>query len=128
MLFDTTRFPLVFLKEDPQAHSHDTDTEAQLATLLERGERFVLLTDHLPGDHPEESHEDRKRRALFFKRHKERMRAFCAGLVIVTGERTIPAAVRLAAQGAGKVLGLSFDFVRSESEGVAAAERFLARG
>jgi hypothetical protein len=29
MLFDTTRFPLVFLKEDPQADSHDTDTEAQ---------------------------------------------------------------------------------------------------
>ena len=34
MLFDTTRFPLVFLKEDPQADSHDTDTEAQLARLL----------------------------------------------------------------------------------------------
>jgi hypothetical protein len=126
MQFDTSKFPLVFLMEQTHAQSAAT-VEAQLAALLDRGERFVLLTDHLPGDHPEESKEERKERALFFKRNKDRLKQLCRGIVFITGERTVSAAIRLAAQGAGKALGLGFAFVPSEDEAQGEAMRLLSR-
>jgi hypothetical protein len=95
--------------------------------LLDRGERFVLLTDHLHGDHAEESHEERKERALFFKRNKDRMKQRCQGIVFIIGDRTVSAAIRLAALGAGKVLGLGFAFMPSEEEAQDEALRMLAR-
>ncbi len=70
MLIDTSRFPLVYLRE-PEAQApadagsgNDASAEARIESLLDQGQHFVLLTDHLPGDHPEESHEERKQRAL----------------------------------------------------------------
>ncbi len=124
MLLDTTRFPLVFLRADGPEQDAEVGM-ASLGALLDRGERFVLLTDHLPHDRHDESHEDRKQRTLFFKRNKERLRHFCAGMIIITGGRTIPAPVRLAAKSMGKAIALPFDFVPSESDAVSAAALLL---
>ncbi|MDM0091386.1 hypothetical protein QTI08_28475, partial [Variovorax sp. J22G40] len=99
MRLDTTRFPLVFMREAQQQPSAADTPEQALEALLDRGERFVLLTDHLPGDHADESHEDRKQRALFFKRHKARMRALCQGMV--PGPVNAISGVALAEPGAG---------------------------
>lgn len=128
MQLDATQFPLVFLREHDEHLSHQA-AEAAFAALLDRGERFVLLTDHLPGDHHrhDESHDDRKQRALFFKRNKQRLKDLCAGLVIITGDRSIPAAARLAVQTLGKVLGLGFAFVRDEREAKDRANALLVR-
>ena len=62
MLLDTTHFPLVYLREHAAQKARtneDASAEGQLESLLDQGRHFVLLTDHLPGDHPEESHEER---------------------------------------------------------------------
>lgn len=128
MRLDATRFPLVFLREHDEDHSHQ-EAEVEFAALLDRGERFVLLTDHLPGDDHghDESHEDRKQRALFFKRNKQRLKDLCAGLVIITGERSIPAAAKLAVQTLGKVLGFASAFVRDEHEAQEQAHKLLVR-
>lgn len=58
MRLDATKFPLVFLRKHDQAHAAH-EAQAQFDALLDRGERFVLLTDHMSGDHPghDESHE-----------------------------------------------------------------------
>ncbi len=67
MLIDTSRFPLVYLREHAAQEARTNENasaEGQLESLLDQGRQFVLLTDHLPGDHPEESHEERKQRAL----------------------------------------------------------------
>lgn len=122
---DMAAFPLVFLRNDAQAPP-DLSPEMQLEAVLDRGEAFVLLTDHLPGDHGhDQGHEERKQRALFFKRNKARLHALCKGLVLITGERTVPAPVRLAAQGAGKALGLAISFFAAEHEAMAHAARLL---
>ncbi|WP_321291239.1 hypothetical protein [Alcaligenes phenolicus] len=85
MQVDDTQFPLVFLREHS---SQQTPQQAQdqLEALLNRGQRFVLLTDRLGGgDHAhEESHEDRKQRALFFKQNKQRLKDLCAGMVVIS--------------------------------------------
>lgn len=128
MQLDATRFPLVFLRGHDQDHSH-REAEVEFAALLDRGERFVLLTDHLPGDGHghDESHEDRKQRALFFKRNKQRLKDLCAGLVIITGDRSISAAAKVAVQTLGKVLGFGFAFVRDEREAKEKASQLLSR-
>lgn len=125
MMLDTTRFPLVFMRED-DIHPAEGSPEMSIEALLDRGDAFVLLTDHLPGDHAEESHEELKKKALFFKRNKARMRALCKGLVLILGDRTIAAPVRLAAQGAGKALGLPVAFVQTEGEATERASQLLA--
>lgn len=126
MLIDTSAFPLVYLRDDHQSTPAGAG-EAQLGALLDRGECFVLLTDHLPGDHDhDEAPEERKQRALFFKRNKERMRALCRGIVIITGDRALSTPIRLAVKGAGKALGVDFAFVSTELDAQQAAERFLA--
>lgn len=122
---DTRAFPLVFLRE-ADAGPAGGPPEQVLELLLERGEAFVLLTDHLPGAHAEESHEERRHKALFFKRNKARMRALCRGLVLITGGRVLAAPLRLAAAGAGKALGLPIAFVAGEEDGIVQARAWLA--
>ena len=82
MQVDDTQFPLVFLREHEQEHTSQ-QTQDQLEALLNRGQRFVLLTERLGGEdrNQEESHEDRKQRALFFKHNKQRLKDLCAGMV-----------------------------------------------
>lgn len=131
MLLDTEKFPLVFLREDDPGY-HAGTLEAQLLGLLERGERFVLLTDHLPGDdqehdHPPESHEERKGRTMFFKRNKDRLRQLCTGAVFIAGDRPVPAVVQLTVKGLSRAFGLTFAFARTEREALECAERFMAR-
>lgn len=131
MLIDTSRFPLVYLREPPTQPAHadtanDASPEGQIESLLDRGLPFVLLTDHLPGSHPEESHAERRQRALFFKRNRERMRQLCRGMVVITGKRAVPAALRLAVQGMGRALGMRMAFVQEEDAAQALSREMLA--
>lgn len=128
MQIDTTQFPFIFLREHDHDHPHTAGADEQvLLALLEGGEHFVLLTDQIPGDHdhPEESHEDRKQRTLFFKQNKARIREVCRGMIVITGESAVPMALRLGLQGIGKAFGVPAAFVKSEHDAREQAERWL---
>ncbi|MBY6346403.1 hypothetical protein E5C31_10560 [Providencia rettgeri] len=126
MQVDDSQFPLVFLREHDQTQTPQ-QTQAQLEALLNRGQRFVLLTERLGGEDQAqaESHEERKQRALFFKQNKQRLKDLCAGMVLISKGRAIPAAARLAQQTLGRVLGLRFAFVMDEGEARLEAQRLL---
>lgn len=128
MHMDDTQFPLVFLREHDQQQTPQ-QAQDQLEALLDRGQRFVLLTERLGGaaGKQEESHEDRKQRALFFKQNKQRLKDLCAGMVVISKGRAIPTVARLAQQTLGRVLGLQFSFVLDEGEARLEASRLLAR-
>lgn len=122
MLIDQSRFPLIFMRDD--VHS-DIPATTQLDALLDRNERFVLISDHPPGDEHDETPEERKERALFFKRKKDRLRKHCAGSIVIEGGKPTPMPIRLAAQTFGKAFGIGFFFVRDEPEAIEKATYLL---
>ncbi|MDH0863843.1 hypothetical protein [Mitsuaria sp. GD03876] len=122
MWIDDSRAPFVFLRADVPA---DTGIEAQFEQLLARERRFVLLTDHSPGDHHDESAEERRAKALFIKRVKDRLRQWCVGMIVIERGDPLPKAARLAAAAASKAFGFSMGFVSSEDEGLRQGQAWL---
>jgi len=130
MPIDSTQFPLVFLRLDEGADGSSTtsrSTEDQLDSVLGREQRFVLIAARAPGGDQDGSPEERKQRALFFKRNRERLRRLCAGAVVVEGDRPTPVAIRLAAQAMGKAFGFSFQFVATEFDAIDRARQLVGR-
>ena len=128
MQIDANQFPLVFLRpnEDAKGASASKPTPAaQFEAILNRGQHFVLITLHSPTDDPDETAEERKQRALFFKRNKDRLRRLCAGAIVVEGDRPTPIPIRLAAQAMGKAFGFNFHFVTNEAEAIDRAMRLV---
>lgn len=126
MFFDDSRSPLVFLRRhlDPEATAH-ADDEVQLERLLDRGRSFVLITDHAADDHADETVEERRQRAAFFKRIKDRMQRLCRGMIVLEGDRPLPAPVRALASTASKAFGFPVAFARDEAEAIRLGERLL---
>lgn len=123
MYLDQSSFPLVFLSADIPS---DMPHELQFEAVLDRAAPFVLIGDHLPDQDHDEPHEERRKRALFFKKNKDRLRSLCRGIVVVEGDKAIPMPLRLAAQAVGKAFGGSLLFVRDEAGAVEAGMALLA--
>lgn len=130
MLLDETRFPLVFLREhDEETSSLDEvmDRNRQLESLLDREQSFVLIADHSEHDHDDEGPEERKAKALFFKRIKGRMRKYCLGLIVIEGHAPVTTAARIAAAAASKALGFSVQFAADEDQAAAKGTLLLSK-
>lgn len=113
MLLDRSRLPIVFIRTDAD---EETSINDQIEALLEERRPFVLVTDHAPDDHENETQEERKERALFFKEIKDRMRAYCRGMIVIDGGRPMSPAVKIAAVTAGKAFGFAIVFAADEEE------------
>lgn len=124
MLIDASRFPLVFMRTNV---SSTTSAVEQLEALLDRGERFALLTDHSPAEEHRETAEERRERALFFKRNKLRLRKYCVAAIVIEGGKATPPPLRLAAQAFGKSFGFGFHFVPTDTEAAGLALQLLAQ-
>jgi hypothetical protein len=67
--------------EEP-GHDHE-DEFADFEELLGRGTRFVLLTEDAPTKEHEHTHDERKRMALWMKKHKGSLRHLVAAMIVV---------------------------------------------
>ncbi len=117
MLLDDSRFPLVFLRaheEESSSVDEVLERNSQLEALLDKQKPFVLIADHSAHDHDDETPEERKEKALFFKRIKNRMREYCLGLIVIEGHSPVNTAARIAATAASKALGFSVQFAADE--------------
>src|SRR5262245_27418132 len=88
MLLDESRFPLVFLRAHTETDSsidEQLERNRQFERLLDRQMPFVLIVDHHTHDYDDETPEERKSKALFFKRTKDRMKKYCLGLIVIEG-------------------------------------------
>ncbi len=125
---DANQFPLVFLRPNEDGEERSTSKpspEAQFEAILDCGRHFVLITTGTPTDGPDETAEERKQKALFFKRNKDRMRRFCVGAIVVEGDRPTSVPMRLAAQAMGKAFGFNCHFVANEARAIDQAMRLV---
>lgn len=113
MLLDRSRLPVVFIRTDAD---EETSINDQIEALLEERRPFVLVTDHAPDDHGDETQEERKERALFFKKIRDRMRAYCRGMIVIDGGRPMSPAIKIAAVAVGKAFGFAIVFAADEEE------------
>ena len=126
MQIDESAFPLVFLRPH-ETSAEDFSAEARLEAIFDREERFVLITPFSSVDDHDDSPAEERRKALFFKRNRDRLRRLCAGAIVIEGDRPAPIPVRLAAQTLGKAFGFDFYFVRTEADAVDRAARLVRR-
>ncbi len=125
MPFDNTNFPLVWVSYDKDpGHDHDEDFKAFEAN-LERGAPFVILTDSAPSEDHEHSQEEKKRTALWMKKHKVELRTLVLALIVVEPS----AAKRLAYKPFGvtfaKFWGYPMKLASSREEAVEIARKLL---
>lgn len=83
MLMNSSDFPLVWmnLTQEP-GHDHQKDFD-EFEENLRRGEPFVLLTDTAPAEDHDHSPEEKKRTALWMKKHKGELRKLVLAMVLV---------------------------------------------
>ncbi len=126
MPLDSTHFPLVWMSYDEGPdHDHDEDFEA-FETNLKRGTPFVLLTDSTPPEEHEHSQEEKKRTALWMKKHKAELRTLVLAMIVIEPS----AAKRLAFKPFGvafaKFWGYPMKLAASRDEAIEISEKLLS--
>ncbi|MFZ6722904.1 hypothetical protein [Undibacterium sp. Ji49W] len=83
MSINSSHFPLVWmnLTQEP-GHDHQKDF-AEFEANLQRGEPFVILTDTVPAEDHEHSPEEKKRTALWMKKHKVQLRKLVLAMIMI---------------------------------------------
>ncbi|MDH4573040.1 hypothetical protein [Salinicola acroporae] len=83
MSMDSSAFPLVWMRftQEP-GHDHHKDF-AEFEANLKRGEPFVLLSDSVPAEDHEHSPEEKKRTALWMKKHKAELRRLVLAMILI---------------------------------------------
>ncbi len=122
-IHDVSSFPLVRARPEAVRPGYAAAWIAEMDALLAQGQDFVLLfTD----GRPEETHEDRKCRGLWLKRHKDALARTCRSLIVV--EPDAGARVALAAQAVltSKAFGTRMDVVATCDDADNLANRLLS--
>ena len=83
MSFNSSNFPFVWmnLTQEP-GHDHQQDFDDFEAN-LQRDEPFVLLTDIAPAEDHAHSPEEKKRTALWMKKHKLALRKLVLAMILI---------------------------------------------
>lgn len=126
MPLDSKNFPLVWMSydQDPD-HDHDEDFEA-FEENLKRGAPFVILTDNAPTEEREHNQEEKKRTALWMKKHKADLQTLVLTMIVIEPS----AAKRLAFKPFGVVFakfwGFPMRIASSRKEGIEIARKLLS--
>lgn len=122
MRLDLEHFPLVLVDYDAP---DNTAPEEQVRQLLSRGEHFVMISGRPPVGHQDDTPENRKSRAAFFKSHKAQLKALCAGAVMIEGDKPVARPFKIMASTLGRVFGVRFAFVRDRDAAMEVARAML---
>ncbi len=122
-MLDLRDFPVVRVLEN---NTTAVAPEQQIELLLDRDEPFVILMHRTAEQHPDDTPENRKSRAKFFKSNKARLRRLCMAVILIEGGKPVPGPFKLMASGLGKAFGVPFLFVPDESAASEVAARFVS--
>ncbi|WP_034790196.1 hypothetical protein [Hyphomonas beringensis] len=126
MPLDTKNFPYVWMSyEEAPDHDHDEDFKA-LEASFERGEPFVILTDNAPAEDHEHSHEEKKRTALWLKKHKTELRTLVRAMIVVEPNSAKRMAFKPFGLAFGKLWGFPMKLASSREEAMEIADKLLS--
>ncbi|WIF69580.1 hypothetical protein QN096_10735 [Metapseudomonas otitidis] len=127
MSMNSTDFPLVWMSF-AQEHGHDPQEDFdKFAANLQRGEPFVLLSDTPPGDDHDHSPEEKKRTALWMKKHKAQLRSLVLALIMVEPSVARRLGFKAFAGLFAKVWGYPLLFAASHEEAIEMANELLRK-
>lgn len=122
-VFEMDGFPVVTFRNAAIQPGYALRWAREMEALVARAETFVLL--FLPG-RPEETHEDRKQRAMWLKTNKDALSEHCRALITVEPDPLARAEAAKEAQAMQKAFGLLLVSVASEDEARDLARTLLA--
>ncbi|MBP1124352.1 MULTISPECIES: hypothetical protein [Pseudomonas] len=127
MSVNSSDFPFVWmsLTQEP-GHDHQKDF-AEFEANLQRGEPFVLLTDTAPADDHEHSPEEKKRTALWMKKHKIELRKWVLAMILVESNSAKRLGFRAFAVVFAKFWGYPLLLAASREQAMEMAQELLAR-
>lgn len=127
MSMNSTDFPLVWMTliQEPD-HDHEQDF-AEFEANLQRGEPFVLLTDTVPAENHEHSQEEKKRTALWMKKHKVQLRQLVLAMIVIEPNSAKRLGFRAFAPVFAKFWGYPLLVSDSREEAMTTARELLAQ-
>ncbi|MBD9456637.1 hypothetical protein IB241_03010 [Pseudomonas sp. PDM05] len=127
MSVNSSDFPFVWMKltQEP-GHDHQKDF-AEFEANLQRGEPFVLLTDKAPAEDHEHSPEEKKRTALWMKKHKIELRKWVLAMILVEPNSAKRLGFRAFAAVFAKFWGYPLLLAASRQQAMEMARELLAK-
>ncbi|POB02542.1 hypothetical protein [Halopseudomonas oceani] len=127
MTMNSSDFPLVWmnLTQEP-GHDHQKDFE-EFEANLRRGEPFVILSDTAPAEDHEHSPEDKKRTALWMKKHKAELRRLVLAMILVEPSSAKRLGFKAFATVFAKFWGYPLILARSHEQAIEMAKELLSR-
>ncbi|GGE52159.1 hypothetical protein GCM10007421_28250 [Halopseudomonas oceani] len=124
---NSSDFPLVWmnLTQEP-GHDHQKDFE-EFEANLRRGEPFVILSDTAPAEDHEHSPEDKKRTALWMKKHKAELRRLVLAMILVEPSSAKRLGFKAFATVFAKFWGYPLILARSHEQAIEMAKELLSR-
>lgn len=130
MPLDIRNFPLVWMNYDEAPdHDHDEDFEA-LEACFRRGAPFVILSDNAPTEDEEHDHsqEERKRTALWMKKHKAELRTLVRAMIVIEPSATKRLAFKTFGAVFSKFWGFPLKIAVTRKEAMDVADTLLSEG
>jgi len=126
MPLDNTNFPLVWMNYDEAPdHDHDEDFEALVAS-FRHGTPFVILSDNAPTEDHHHSHEEKKRTALWMKKHKAELRTLVLAMIVIEPSATKRMAMKPFGVAFAKFWGYPLRLTSSREEAMEIAGKLLS--
>ncbi|WP_087721548.1 hypothetical protein [Pandoraea sp. PE-S2T-3] len=119
-IHDIRELPFVLFNQHAAEPGYARQWEAEMAALVNNGEPFVVVYDQLKGD---ESHEDRKQRAVWLKHNKAALAEVCKALVSIEPDDAQRAMVKAMGETAVKAFGIAHEAVATREEALALVRR-----
>ncbi|AJE99784.1 hypothetical protein [Pandoraea apista] len=124
-IHDVRELPFVVFNQEAADPGYARDWEAEMTALVNHGQPFVVVYDQLTRD---ETHEDRKQRAIWLKQNKTALAAVCKALVSIEPSEARRAEVRAMGVAAVKAFGIPHEAVATREEAIRLAHRLTQAG
>ncbi|PCE30122.1 hypothetical protein [Burkholderia ubonensis] len=120
VVHDISRFPFCVFRAQAATPGYAPQWEKEIDALMHHGAPFVVVYVSLDAD---ETHEDRKQRAVWLKQNKAALGAVCKALISVEPDPERRISIAALGETAVKAFGIPHEAVASLDEAAALAAR-----